>query len=120
MAREIEVRAVVNAFDLAKAEWEFELDVAGSLRIMCELFMWLKTHAFFGHAKRLPPIPARFFPLVEEFFVRALFAKELHLHLLELARAEEEILCIDLVAEALADLTNTKRYFLPRRLHHVQ
>ena len=44
------------------------------------------------------------------------FDEELHLHLLELARAEDEVPGRDLVAERLADLRDAERDLLPRRL----
>ena len=45
--------------------------------------------------------------------------EELHLHLLELARAEDEVAGRDLVAERLADLRDPERRFLARELQHV-
>ena len=46
--------------------------------------------------------------------------EELHLHLLELARAEDEVARRDLVPERLADLRDAERDLLPRRLLDVQ
>src|SRR6266508_1847473 len=43
----------------------------------------------------------------------------LHLHLLELARAEEEVARRDLVAEGLADLRDAERRLPARELEHV-
>ena len=65
------------------------------------------------HALRLPVLE----PL---HVVRARLDEELHLHLLELARAEDEVPGRDLVAERLADLRDAERHLLPRRLLHVQ
>src|ERR1700733_3918604 len=45
--------------------------------------------------------------------------EELHLHLLELAGAEDEIARRDLVAERLADLADAERDLLARGLQHV-
>ena len=45
--------------------------------------------------------------------------EELHLHLLELAQAEEEVPGRDLVAERLADLRDAERRLAPRDLEHV-
>ena len=45
--------------------------------------------------------------------------EELHLHLLELARAEDEVAGRDLVAEALADLGDPERRLLARELQVV-
>ena len=45
--------------------------------------------------------------------------EELHLHLLELARAEDEVARSDLVAEGLAHLRDPERRLLARELQHV-
>src|SRR6185369_12748242 len=45
--------------------------------------------------------------------------EELDLHLLELARPEDEVARRDLVAKGLADLGDTERELAPRRLQHV-
>ena len=45
--------------------------------------------------------------------------EELHLHLLELARAEDEVPRRDLVAEGLADLRDPERRLLARELQDV-
>ena len=45
--------------------------------------------------------------------------EELHLHLLELARAEDEVAWGDLVAERLAHLGDAERRLLAARLQHV-
>src|SRR6266566_339072 len=45
--------------------------------------------------------------------------KVLHLHLLELARAKEEVAGCDLVTERLADLRDTERRLAARELEHV-
>ena len=46
--------------------------------------------------------------------------EELHLHLFELARSEDEVAGRDLVAERLADLGDAERRLLARRRLHVQ
>ena len=45
--------------------------------------------------------------------------EELHLHLLELERAEDEVAGRDLVPERLADLRDPERWLAPRDLEHV-
>ena len=47
-------------------------------------------------------------PVREPLFVRSRLAEELHLHLLELAGAEDEVLCRDFVSEGLTYLSNPK------------
>jgi hypothetical protein len=51
--------------------------------------------------------------------VGARLDEELHLHLLELARAEDEVAWRDLVAEALADLPDAERRLAPGRRHDL-
>ena len=50
MTREIEIGAVVNAFDLAKAKWELELDIAGGFGIVRKLFVRAETEFVFRHS----------------------------------------------------------------------
>src|SRR5437762_7400976 len=66
------------------------------------------------------PVHALLFPVLEPFHVGAGLDEELHLHLLELARAKYEIARSDLVAESLADLRDAERNLLPRRLLDVE
>ena len=71
-------------------------------------------------AERVVPVQSRRLPRLEPLHVGAGLDKELHLHLLELARAENEVAGRDLVAERLADLGNAERHLLPRGLLHVE
>ncbi len=65
-----------------------------------------------GHAGLLPAVPPH------HLLARA--HEELHLHLLELAHAENELTRHDLVAERLADLCDTERQLHAARLLHVE
>src|SRR5439155_24766704 len=58
-------------------------------------------------------------PLDEEAWSIGRSAEVLHLHLLEPARAEDEIARRDLVAEGLPDLRDAERQLPARRLLHV-
>jgi hypothetical protein len=62
-------------------------------------------------------------PAVDPILVPLLGARrldeELHLHLFELAGAENEVTGRDLVAEALADLTDAERRLAARGGHHI-
>src|SRR5256885_15684447 len=58
-------------------------------------------------------------PVVEPVVGLARRDEVLHLHLLELARAEEEVAGRDLVAERLADPRDTERRLAPRKLEHI-
>ena len=59
-------------------------------------------------------------PVLVPLLVGAGLDEELHLHLLELAGAEDEVARRDLVAEALADLRDAERRLAPRRVQHVE
>ena len=63
-----------------------------------------------------PPLP----PALEPLRVGARLHEELHLHLLELAGAEDEVPGRDLVAERLADLGDAEGNLLPRALQDVE
>ena len=54
-------------------------------------------------------------PVLVPLLVGAGLDEELHLHLLELAGAEDEVARRDLVAERLADLADAERRLLARR-----
>ncbi len=59
-------------------------------------------------------------PVLVPLGVGAGLDEELHLHLLELARAEDPVLRRDLVAEALADLADAERRLLARGAEDVR
>ena len=65
------------------------------------------------------PVEPRVDPALVPFLVGARLDEELHLHLLELAGAEDEVARRDLVAERLADLADAERDLLARGLQHV-
>src|SRR5690349_23153022 len=66
------------------------------------------------------PLHSLLFPVLEPLHVRARLDEELHLHLLELTCAENEISGRDLVAERFADLRDSKRDLLSCRLLDVE
>src|SRR5438045_5508703 len=66
------------------------------------------------------PVHSLLLPVLEPFHIGARLDEELHLHLLELTRPENEIAGSDLVAESLADLGDPERDFLPCRLLDVE
>ena len=119
MALQVEVRSRVNAFDLAPAEREQVFDVLGSCSIVCELLVRLAAQSVGLDAERREPVPALLPPVLEPCGLGAGRNEELHLHLLEFARAEQEVLRVELVAERLADLRDAEGRTHPRRLHHV-
>src|SRR5688572_20037066 len=72
------------------------------------------------------PLESLLLPVLEPLHVGAATRRllrvdeKLHLHLLELTRAENEVSRRDLVAERLADLGDAERNLLSRRLLDVQ
>src|ERR1700749_3658665 len=58
--------------------------------------------------------------MLKPFFLRAGANEKLHLHLLKLAHADNELPGYHLVPESLAYLRNAKRYFHPARFLNVQ
>src|SRR6185437_13886090 len=87
------------------------LEIARAARVVRELVCLVLAHAQMRRPQAeveipLPPKPDPFAIPAVRFGGRH---EELHLHLLELARAEEEVPRGDLVAEALADLCDAER-----------
>ncbi len=122
--RQVVVGAVGDALELTPLralEAELVLDVDGALGVVRELL---------GRVLELPqlrrvdaevdvPGEALVDPALVPLLVLAGLDEELHLHLLELAGAEDEVAGGDLVAEALADLADAERRLLARALLHV-
>src|SRR5205823_7429917 len=124
MLCEIEIAAVVHAFDLLEAEAaaEVELDVERGARIVCELFLLvlMELQPLLGKPEAAVPLHALLFPIFEPLLVRAWLDEKLHLHLLEFASSKDEVSWRDLVAERLADLGDAERHLLTHRLLHVE
>src|SRR5687768_16454461 len=66
------------------------------------------------------PRHPRLAPLLERFGVRARLHEELHLHLLEFPRAEDEVPRRYLVPERFSYLRDPERHLLPGALKHVE
>ena len=121
MAREVEVTAVGDALELRPADRVVVLDVARALGVVRALL-----RPVLPHAQPRPPQPVLDVPLepgVDPVPVPLVGLRRrhevLHLHLLELAHAEEEVPGRDLVAERLADLRDSERRPPPRQLEDV-
>ena len=121
MLAEVEVAAVRNALELLPADREQVLDVGGRDRVVGQLGGVVCADAHMDW--RRPSSRCQLRPLLDPVLVprRAVGRRheELHLHLLELARAEEEVARRDLVAEALADLRDAERRLHAHRRDHV-
>src|SRR3712207_377783 len=117
---EVEVGAVGDALELAPLralEAEAVLDVDGALGVVGELLLGVLVvpQVLRRDAQVGVPAGALVDPVLVPLLVGARLDEELHLHLLELAGAEDEVARRDLVAEGLADLADAERRLLPRR-----
>ena len=121
MPLEVEVGTIVHPFELAKAHGEFVLDIPGVFRVMGELVRTMLVPAELVHANTvfLVKSPALFAPEIEPLHVFAGFHEKLHLHLLEFACTENEVLGDDFVPERLAYLRNPERNLEPVRLGNI-
>ena len=117
---QVEVGAIGDSLELGPfgaAELEAVLNVDSALGVVRQLLLRvLKEAQIVGVDAEVDiPIPARLQPVLVPFLVGAWLDEELHLHLLELARAEDEVARGDLVTERLADLADAERRLLARR-----
>ena len=111
MGRKVEVGAVCEPVELFVPKREFKFEIDGALGIMrtvavgyFELGRLCSINTYRGKPSMHfeAPIFERFCPIVRS-------DKILDLHLLELARTEDEITRCDFVAKRLADLGDTER-----------
>ena len=109
MVAQVEVRAAVDALELLETEREVELDVGGGIGVVGQLLVVMEAVVLRAHPQVHMPLHAGLFPLGEPVELRTGLDEELHLHLLELAHAEDELPGHDLVAESLADLRDAER-----------
>src|SRR6188472_568789 len=121
---EVEVGAAGDALELLEAalgEAEVVLDVDGPLGVVAELLPRVLVLAQVVRADAEVGVPAGALvdPVLVPLLVGAGLDELLHLHLLELARAEDEVAGRDLVAEALADLGDAERRLLAGAGHDV-
>ncbi len=119
---QIEVAAVRDALELGPAEGELVLDVGAAARVVRELVraVLAQPQVLGLDAEAHVPVEALLLPVLVPVRVLAGLDEELHFHLLELARAEEEVARRDLVAERLADLRDAERQLLARGVEHVR
>ena len=121
MLRQVIIRAVGNAPELAPAEREQELEVRRRLGIEAQLLrvMVAQAKVLLLHAEGEQPLLAEAAPVGEPLEVRTRLTEELQLHLLEFTHAENEVARRDLVAERLADLADAERQLAARGALHV-
>src|SRR5437667_2472079 len=118
---QVEVGAVRDPLELGPAEGEGVLDVDARLGVVGELVAGVRAEAeaVALQAEADVPLEARVAPVVIPPLVLAGADEELELHLLELARAEEEVARGDLVAERAPDRGDAEGELQARGLEHV-
>src|SRR3989441_2417728 len=128
MLPEVEVRAVGDAHQLAPADREVVLDVDGALGVVRQLVAVVLSESQMRAAEAVAEEPRHAVlhpPVVPVLAGRpALYSlvridEVLDLHLLELARAEDEVAGRDLVPEGPPGLGDAERQFEPHRLQDV-
>ncbi len=111
MRGEVEVAAVGDSLELGPADREEVLEVARGRRVVRELLGIVRADTQVALAQSVAQVPGD--PLLDPVLepLRRLGGRHevLHLHLLELERAEDEVARRDLVAERLADLRDPER-----------
>ena len=114
MLRQVVIRTVRNAPQLAPAKREQEFDIRRSFAVEAEFFrrMIAQTHLFFFHAQAEEPVAAETSPVLEPLQIRSRLAEEFQLHLLEFSGTEREVSRRNLVPERFPDLADAERYFL--------
>ena len=91
MIAQVKIGPRVNAFQFLEAEGELELDVGGRVGIVGQLLVIMETVLLISQSESLVPLQAGLLPLGEPLQLRAGTHEELHLHLLELPHAEDEL-----------------------------
>src|SRR5581483_6470057 len=118
---QVEVAAVRDAFELLPADRVAVLDVARPARVMRALLRGVLADTKVRALEAEPEVPVQ--ALLDPVLVPALRIRrgheELHLHLLELADAEEEVPGRDLVAERLAGLRDPEGRLAQRELGDI-
>src|SRR5215469_4333200 len=111
----------MNAFDLFPADGELVFDIHGSTSVVGKLFRTMRMPAQIleTHAEVQIPVPALPAPIFKPLLFAVGIDEELHLHLLELARAENKVSGTDFVAESLTDLRDAEWYSLAHASLHI-
>ena len=121
VGQQVEVAPVGDALELVPTPGEQELHVGRGPRVVRQLARLVVAQAelVLGDAEVEVPAQALGQPVVVPLLALGGRHEELHLHLLELAGAEDEVLRRDLVAEGLAHLGDAEGRLLARRVEHV-
>ncbi len=120
MVTEVEVCTRMYSLKLLESEREPELDVSRSIRIVCKLVMVMEPVIPVSHSEGLVPCHTVLLPFCEPVKLSTRLDEELHLHLLELPHAENELACNNLVPERLAYLRYSERNLHASSLLHIK
>src|SRR6202453_1456220 len=103
-------------------EAELVLDIDSAVGVVRQLLLgvFVQPQVPWIDSKVDVPLPPGVDPILMPFLRGRRLDEELHLHLLELAGAEDEIARSDLVPEALADLPDAERWLPAGSRHHVR
>src|SRR5665648_1270186 len=98
----------MDTLNLLKTEGKFEFDVTRRISVVSQFVVIMKAVVGFTEAQCLVPPHPGLLPVAEPAELCARLDKELHLHLLEFAHAEDELPCHYLIPEGLANLRYTE------------
>ena len=121
VGRQVEVAPVGDPLELVPAPGEEELHVGRAARVVRQLGRVVVAEAELVLRDAEVEVPAQPLgqPVLEPLLALGRRHEVLHLHLLELAGAEDEVLRRDLVAERLAHLGDAEGRLLARRVEDV-
>ena len=110
----------MHPFKLFKAHGKVELDVTRRISIVGQLNVVVKTVHVLSQPQCVMPFDSGLLPVSVPLCLRAWLDKKLHLHLLKLPHAENELTGYDLVAKRLANLCDSKGDFHPPTFLHIE
>ncbi|GIV36493.1 MAG: hypothetical protein KatS3mg032_0872 [Cyclobacteriaceae bacterium] len=101
----------MDAFQFAEAHGKVKLNIAGSVGIVGQVKVVVKTVVLRAQPQGQVPFQAEFFPVFIPFHFFSGPYKKLHFHLFKLAHTKNKLAGHNFIAESLARLGNAKRYF---------
>ena len=106
---QVKIRTGMDALEFLEAEGELKLDVGGGVGIVGQFLVVVEAVLLIAQSEGLVPLQTGLFPLGEPLKLGTWTHEELHLHLLKLPHAEDELTGHYLVAEGLAYLGYSER-----------
>ena len=120
MLTEVEVGTRVDTLNFLETERHVEFDVCGSIGIVSQFVVVVETIVLSTEAQSQMPSHTGLLPLREPLQFGTGLHEVLHLHLLELTHAEDELTGNDFVTESLTYLCDTEGQLHATRFLHVQ